>query len=47
MKPLIRCEAAAGVVNPCGVLGVEQIAEASAAGVCCLVWLRQVEEVDW
>lgn len=49
-RPLIRCTAPAGTVNPCGVLGVEQIAQASTAGVCCREWLARTSdagEVDW
>lgn len=49
--PMIDCQAPAGQVNPCGRLGVEQIAAASAAGLCCLVWLARTTadagEVDW
>lgn len=48
--PLIVCEAPPGAVNPCGRLRLEQIAAASAANLCCLVWLARTtadEEVDW
>lgn len=48
--PLIVCQAPAGQATPCGRLGVEQIAAASAAGVCCLEWLQAAAdevEVDW
>ncbi|MBK8246548.1 MAG: hypothetical protein IPK85_03990 [Gemmatimonadetes bacterium] len=48
--PPIVCTAPAGVAHPCGVLGVEQIAAAAAAGLCCREWLARTTdagEVDW
>ena len=47
--PMIVCQAPPGQAHPCGRLGVEQIAQASAAGLCCLVWLARATadgEVD-
>ena len=43
MRPLIRCQAPAGTVNPCGVLGIEEIAQASEAGMCCQVWHNRAD----
>jgi hypothetical protein len=39
--PLIRCVAPADQIGPCGVLGVEQIAAAAEAGLCCRQWLSR------
>lgn len=42
-RSLIRCLAPRdGEANPCGVLTVEQVAQASEAGLCCLSWLARL-----
>ena len=48
-RPPIRCQAPAGAFHPCGRLGVEEIAAASNAGLCCIEWVKSTadEEVDW